>query len=48
MNTYENMKKLIRIGKKTKEELLGMCDVFLMNSRITEEQYSELAKLIDG
>ncbi len=46
MNTYENMKKVITLGKKDKEELLTMCDVFMMNNRITAEQYNELVKLI--
>ena len=48
MNTYENMKKVIALGKKEKEELLNMCDVFLMNNRITTEQYNELVTLING
>ena len=47
MNTYENLKKLIKIGKKTKAEILTMMDVFLMNNRITEEQYNELIQLMD-
>lgn len=47
MNTYENMKKVIATGKKADEELLNMCDVFLMNSRITSEQYNELVELIN-
>ena len=46
MNTYENMIKVIALGKKGKEELLTMCDVFLMNNRITAEQYNELVTLI--
>ncbi len=48
MNTYETMKKVIAIGKKTDEELLNMCDVFLMNSRITDDQYNELVALINA
>ncbi len=47
MNTYENMKKVIAAGKKTDEELLTMCDVFYMNNRITQEQYTELVNLIN-
>jgi hypothetical protein len=47
MNTYENMKKVIAGGKKTKEELLNMCDIFLMNNRINDEQYTELVTLIN-
>ncbi len=47
MSTYENMKKVIAIGKKTDEELLIMCDVFLMNNRIADDQYAELVALIN-
>lgn len=46
MNTYENMKKVIASGKKTKNELINIMDVFLMNNRITTEQYNELITLI--
>lgn len=47
MNTYENMKKVIAMGKRGKDELLNMCDVFLSNSRITTEQYNELVALVN-
>jgi hypothetical protein len=40
------MKKVIATGKKTSEELMNMCDVFLMNNRITSDQYNEMAALI--
>lgn len=46
MNTYENLKKLIALGRKTKEQILNMMDVFLMNDRITSEQYNELVGLL--
>ncbi len=46
MNTYENLKKIIGLGKKTNEEILAMMDIFLMNSRITAEQYTELSGLL--
>ncbi|MDF2804581.1 MAG: hypothetical protein K0S61_4486 [Anaerocolumna sp.] len=46
MNTFENSKKIISLGKKTNEEILAMMDIFLMNNRITEEQYNELTALI--
>lgn len=48
MNTYENLKKVIALGKKTDEELLMMMDVFLMNNRITSEQYNELTILLQS
>ncbi len=46
MNTYENLKKIIALSKKTNEEILGMMDVFLMNNRITPEQHRELEALL--
>jgi hypothetical protein len=46
LNTYENLKKIIILGKKSKEEMLSMMDIFLMNSRITTEQYNELVTLL--
>ncbi len=47
MNTYENMKIVIAAGKKTKEELLSMSDIFLMNSRVDETQYTDLINIIN-
>jgi len=46
MNTYENLKKVIAFGRKEKEEVLVMMDVFLMNNRISKEQYAELVTLL--
>lgn len=48
MNTYESMKIVIAGGKKSKEELLTISDVFLMNNRVTTEQYNELVELINN
>ena len=47
MNTYENMKKVIATGKKAKEELLSMSDIFLMNIRVDETQYTDLVNRIN-
>lgn len=46
MNTYENLKTIIKSGKKTKDQVLEMMDVFLMNGRITPDQYTELVALL--
>lgn len=46
MNTYLNLKKVIELARKEKEEILTMMDVFLMNNRITSEQYNELVILL--
>lgn len=46
MNTYENLKKIIALGKKENEQILDMMDIFLMNNRITADQYNELVTLL--
>lgn len=46
MNTFENLKKIIALGQKSKEETLSIMDVFLMNNRITSDQYNELVTLM--
>jgi hypothetical protein len=48
MDTYSNMKKIIAIGKKTKEDLATILDIFLTNNRITNDEYNELLVLIEG
>lgn len=48
MNTFENLKRIINTGKKTSEEILPMMDVFLLNNRITAEQYKELTALLSA
>lgn len=45
--TYTNCKKVINNGAYgSKEELLEKLDVFLLNNRITQEEYSELVGLV--
>lgn len=44
--TYNNLKKLILMGKKSKEDILEMMDVFLMADRISAEQYAELFAML--
>lgn len=46
MNTFENLKKLVTLGKKSNEEILTMMDVFLMNARISADNYNELVDLM--
>lgn len=47
--TYKYCKNLISNGSyKTKEEMLDKLDVFLLNDRITEEQYNELVTLLNA
>lgn len=51
--TYRNCKKLIEIaekrGTKTAEwiaDMAGKLDIFLLNDRITESEYTELTGLL--
>ena len=44
---YTCMKIVIKAGKKTREELLDMADVYLAADRLTTDQYTEIIALID-
>lgn len=45
--TYTYCKKVIANGTYgTKEEMLNKLDVFLLNNRITQDQYNELVGLL--
>lgn len=43
---FNLMKTIITRGTYDKEDMLKKMDVFLLNSRITEEQYNELTVLM--
>ncbi len=43
---FNMMKTMITRGTYDKEDMLKKMDVFLLNNRITEEQYSELIALM--
>ncbi|MDD3395289.1 MAG: hypothetical protein PHG19_11725 [Anaerotignum sp.] len=43
---YKNLVKMITRGTYEKEDLLNKMDIYLLNNRITEEQYSELTALM--
>ena len=45
--TYVYCKKIIERGNYNKEEMLNKLDVFLLNNRITEDQYKELVGIIN-
>jgi hypothetical protein len=45
--TYTYCKKIILSGNYDKEDMLNKLDVFLLNNRITQEQYIELVQLIN-
>ncbi len=44
--TYNVCKRLIQNGNYEKEDMLIKLDVFLLNDRITQEQYNELVGLM--
>lgn len=46
--TYVYCKKIIERGNYDKDDMLMKLDVFLLNNRITQDQYTELTKLING
>lgn len=55
MSTFEMIKKSIEAKKKRGaltqeyiEETKSKMDVFLMNNRITEQQYTELTKMLES
>ena len=43
---YKNLVKMITMGTYEKEDLLSKMDIYLLNNRITEEQYNELVALM--
>ena len=47
--TYTYCKKVITNGNYgTKEDMMIKLDVFLLNNRITQEQYTELVALLES
>ena len=46
--TYNICKRLIQNGSYEKEDMMMKLDVFLLNNRITKEQYDELIGLINA
>ena len=45
-NTYMYCKKIIAGGNYDSDDMLDKLDVFLLNERITNEQYNELIGII--
>ena len=45
--TYKNCKKLIEAGRCSYEDMMKKLDVFLLNNRITVEQYRELIEIMN-
>ncbi|WP_157668734.1 hypothetical protein [Lachnoclostridium phytofermentans] len=47
MNTFNNCMIVITNQKKTREQMLSLMDLYVMNNRITAEQYQELVDKMD-
>lgn len=45
--TYNLCKRIIQNGNYVKKDMLIKLDVFLLNDRITQEQYNELLDLLN-
>ena len=43
---YTTMKLLIKYKRKSAEELIRYCDVYLANDKLTQKQYDELMVMI--
>ena len=46
--TYTYCKSIIERGNYDAQEMKDKLDVFLLNNRITDEQYTELTQMIDA
>ena len=46
--TYQICKRVIENGNYDKEDLLMKLDVFLLNNRISQNQYNELVGLLSA
>lgn len=44
---YKNLVKMITRGTFEKEELTSKMDIYLLNNRISESEYTELLSLMD-
>lgn len=44
--TYVFCKRLIELGRYNEEDLLNKLDIFLLNGRLTEEEYRDLVKMM--
>jgi hypothetical protein len=44
--TYTYCKKIIQAGNFEKDDMQDKLDIFLLNNRINQDQYSELVDLI--
>lgn len=46
MSAYELVKMLIKYKRKTKEEFIEYCNVYLATGKLSEEEYEELEHLM--
>lgn len=47
MKTYSNCTIVIKAKRKTRAEMLELMDLYVLNDRITIEQYNDLVSLMD-
>lgn len=47
MNTFENCITVITNKRKTREQMLTLMDLYVLNNRITPEQYTQLVTKMD-
>ncbi|WP_157668654.1 hypothetical protein [Lachnoclostridium phytofermentans] len=47
MNTFNNCMIVITNKRRTREEMLELMDIYVMNKRITSKQYQELVDKMD-
>lgn len=47
MNTFNNCMIVITNKRKTREQMLTLMDLYVLNNRITAEQYTELVTKMD-
>lgn len=46
--TYKVCKRVIQRGRYDKTDMMDKLDVFLLNDRITQDQYNELVIMMDA
>lgn len=48
MSTYKTLKRVLENGNKNDSVTIDKLDVFLIGNRITEDEYKELAEMLEN
>lgn len=48
MNTFNNLKTIATLKRKTSKEIMTLADIFLMNNRITADEYKIIYEICDS